>query len=68
MLLYLYIVFFICFCLRPPVIRPPVIRPPATSTELPKFEKSEEPHDLTATAVAIDPQLVANLDDLDDDY
>ena len=54
--------------LRPPVIRPPVIRPPAASTELPKFDASEEPHDLTRTAVAIDPQLLANLDDLDDDY
>ena len=54
--------------LRPPVIRPPRVRPPAAATELPNFSKVEPEVDLSQTAIAINPDLIAQLDDLDDDY
>ena len=54
--------------LRPPVIRPPRIRPPAAATELPRFSKAEPDTELSHTAIAINPELIAQLDDLDDDY
>ena len=54
--------------LRPPVIRPPRIRPPAAATELPKFGEAKPDVDLSQTAIAINPELIAQLDDLDDDY
>lgn len=54
--------------LRPPVIRPPRVRPPAAATELPNFSKVEPAVDLSQTAIAIHPDLIAQLDDLDDDY
>ena len=54
--------------LRPPLIRPPRVRPPAAVTELPRFGVEEPESELSRTAIAIDPQLIANLDDLDDDY
>jgi hypothetical protein len=54
---------------RPPRLRPPVLRPPAANTELPRFPgRPDEPIDLTATSLAIGPELRASLDDLDDDY
>jgi hypothetical protein len=54
--------------LRPPVIRPPRVRPPAVATELPQFGREEPESELSRTAIAIDPKLIADLDDLDDDY
>ena len=54
--------------LRPPVIRPPRIRPPAAATELPRFDVEETDVELSRTAIAVDPSLIANLDDLDGDY
>jgi len=54
--------------LRPPVIRPPRVRPPAVATELPQFGREEPESELSRTAIAIDPSLIADLDDLDDDY
>jgi hypothetical protein len=54
---------------RPPRLRPPVLRPPAANTELPRFPGgADEPIDLTATSIAISPELRASLDALDDDY
>jgi hypothetical protein len=54
---------------RPPRLRPPVLRPPAANTELPRFSGgADESVDLTATSIAISPELRASLDALDDDY
>jgi hypothetical protein len=54
--------------LRPPVIRPPRVRPPAAATELPRFSDPDPEYDLSQTAIAVSPELLASLDDLDDDY
>ena len=59
--------------IRPPRLRPPVLGPStpaaAARTELPHPSRGKEDEpDLSRTAIVVSPELLASLDDLDDDY